>query len=126
MVAIMSLLVGGWRVYARRYAREVSRRNGVRVTAAIVAFLEARLNEFASDVGRYPTTAEGLDVLVRQPSGLPGWKGPYVKSPAPDVWGNPYTYTETGGAYRVGSPGPDGRPGTPDDIVRSGPPAGSP
>ena len=43
---------------------------------------------------------------------------------ATDPWGNPYTYTETGGVYRVASPGPDGKSGTPDDIVTTGPAAG--
>jgi type II secretion system protein G len=124
--AIVSVSIGGWRLYARWYARDVARRNSIAVTRAHVASYETALNEFALDAGRYPTTAEGLAALVQQPPGLRGWKGPYVRPPLrPDIWGNAYTYTETGGGYRVASLGPDGKPATRDDIVRSGPAVGS-
>ena len=39
--------------------------------------IEAALRLFASDVGRYPTTDEGLDALFTD-SGIEGWNGPYV------------------------------------------------
>ncbi|BET65438.1 hypothetical protein ASA1KI_03560 [Opitutales bacterium ASA1] len=37
------------------------------------------LDRFRSDVGRYPTTEEGLDSLIVCPSDLKGvWRGPYI------------------------------------------------
>ena len=125
-VVVAAVAVGGWRLYAWWYAREVARRNSLVVTGTIVRNLEVALTQFGADVGRYPTTAEGLGALVRPPGGSRGWTGPYVKSLPPDVWGNPYTYTLTGGFYRVGSAGPDGKPGTGDDVFRAGPPPGLP
>jgi general secretion pathway protein G len=86
------------------------------------------LDRFAQDGGRYPNNAEGLGALIYPPTGVRKWNGPYLRSAsiATDPWGNRYSYTETGGTYRVTSPGPDGKPGTPDDITVSGPAAGSP
>lgn len=34
---------------------------------------------FRQDIGRYPTTEEGLESLARNP-GIPGWRGPYVSA----------------------------------------------
>jgi general secretion pathway protein G len=97
-------------------------------SAAAVATLGAALDAFATDGGRYPTNSEGLSALIYPPQDVRKWNGPYLRSPAlaTDPWGSRYSYTETGGAYRVASPGPDGKPGTSDDITASGPPAGSP
>src|ERR1035437_7849413 len=46
------------------------------------------LEMFKLEVGRYPTTQEGLSALVVAPSGVPGWNGPYGKSKAvpKDPW----------------------------------------
>jgi general secretion pathway protein G len=71
---------------------------------------------FRIDVGRYPTPAEGLDVLVSAKSSIAGWNGPYLaKSVVPaDPWGRAYLY-ETGGqggaGFRIRSYGGDGKEG---------------
>ncbi|MES6459362.1 type II secretion system protein GspG, partial [Cutibacterium acnes] len=67
---------------------------------------------FKLDVGRYPTTDEGLDALVKAPSGVRGWNGPYVKGDIPlDPWGRPYRYTLQNGKLEIVSLGADGAPG---------------
>lgn len=54
---------------------------------------EGALQMFAFDVGRYPTTAEGLEALVSNPGNLESWKGPYLKKTLPmDPWGKAYVY----------------------------------
>lgn len=70
-------------------------------------------------VGRYPTTAEGLQELAAIRTGLKGWFGPYIKKVVPDPWGNDYVYEEReGGGHPVlYSKGPDGRAGTTDDVL---------
>jgi len=82
--------------------------------------LGSALDLFRLDVGRYPTTQEGLPALVARPGGAPQWRGPYLKGtslPA-DPWGRPYQ-------YRL--PGTDGRPydlfslGAPSDSGNSQP-----
>jgi general secretion pathway protein G len=72
------------------------------------------LDDFARDIGRYPTTAEGLEALVENP-GLKNWRdGGYTKKgkiPL-DPWGNEFVYTaEEGGRYKIISYGADGEEG---------------
>lgn len=100
------------------------RREQARVTAARthVAELAVALDAFQIDVGRYPTTAEGLRALVEAPaSNAKGWQGPYVREMGKDPWGNDFLYQCPGrrnpNGYDLGSAGPDGQAGTPDDIV---------
>ena len=45
---------------------------------AQLASLAKALEIFSVDVGRYPTTEELLQALVKQPAGLAAWRGPYV------------------------------------------------
>jgi general secretion pathway protein G len=46
------------------------------------------LDSFYVDVGRYPTSAEGLGVLRAKPEGSDKWSGPYLKKEVPnDPWG---------------------------------------
>jgi general secretion pathway protein G len=92
-----------------------------RAKADIAGSLPLALDVFEQDVGRYPTAEEGLNALVTNPN-VPNWRGPYLKTGLkPDPWGNPYVYevqSNTDGAptYRLRSNGPDGRPGSEDDI----------
>ena len=41
--------------------------------------LEQALELYKLDVGKFPTSEQGLNALVRQPSGARGWNGPYLK-----------------------------------------------
>src|SRR5215469_2544121 len=50
------------------------------------------LDLYYLDVGRYPTTQEGLSALVKRPAGIDVWNGPYLKGgtiPA-DPWRNAF------------------------------------
>jgi general secretion pathway protein G len=53
----------------------------------------ATLDLYRLEIGRYPTSQEGLDALVRNP-GSSGWKGPYLKSSfiPRTPWGGAYYY----------------------------------
>jgi general secretion pathway protein G len=69
------------------------------------------LDTFRLDVGRYPTSQEGLEALRSRPSGLERWDGPYLKKEIPrDPWGNAYIYRSPGERepYEVLSNGSDG------------------
>ena len=74
--------------------------------------LEGALSLFSFDVGRFPTTSEGLEALVRNPGNLEAWKGPYLnKNELPlDPWRKPYVYRSPGqhGDFDLFSYGPDG------------------
>jgi general secretion pathway protein G len=68
---------------------------------------------FRIDVGRYPASSEGLDVLVKPSGGIAGWGGPYLakaKVP-PDPWGRPYLYEDGADGFRIRSLGGDGKEG---------------
>lgn len=84
-------------------------------TAAVqIADLEKSLELFKLDVGRFPTTAEGLDALVNRPAAANGWNGPYLKGGVPnDPWGKPYVFTSptASGGVDIVSLGADGLPG---------------
>jgi general secretion pathway protein G len=73
------------------------------------------LDLFRLEVGRYPTTQEGLQALITAPSGVPNWNGPYwKKSTLPkDPWTNEYKYASPGqhGGYDLWSYGADGKEG---------------
>jgi general secretion pathway protein G len=69
------------------------------------------LDTFRLDVGRYPTTEEGLKALREKPSGVEGWQGPYLPKEIPlDPWKKPYIYKSPGdhGDYDLISYGLDG------------------
>lgn len=76
--------------------------------------LAAAVESFRSDVGRYPTNAEGLNALLAQPGGVDGWVGPYVKGSKQlqDPWNHAIQYQESsdGLSFQVISLGADGQP----------------
>jgi len=77
--------------------------------------LRTALECFHRDCSRYPTDAEGLLALVRNPA-VPHWRGPYLRLLMPDPWRNDYFYGYTNKTVTLSSNGPDGMPGTADDI----------
>ncbi len=81
---------------------------------AQVELFGTALDSFRLDVGRYPTTEEGLKALREKVSGAEGWKGPYVAKEIPnDPWGKSYVYKCPGdhGDYDLLSYGADGSEG---------------
>jgi general secretion pathway protein G len=73
------------------------------------------LDLFKLEVGRYPTSQEGLQALITAPAGVTNWNGPYWKKETlpKDPWGNEYKYIFPGqhGAYDIVSYGADGKEG---------------
>lgn len=79
--------------------------------------LEAAFNLYKLDNFYYPSTQQGIEALVTQPSGEPpakNWKpGGYIGQLPKDPWGNPYQYLSPGvkGELDLFSLGADNRPG---------------
>jgi general secretion pathway protein G len=106
--------------------------NRRQATSMDIRQLATAIRKFKADVGRYPTTDEGLAPLVKCPTGVSGWKGPYwsqdpleytYRSPVPlDKWGHPYRYecvnTADGPTFSVISSGDDGEFDTMDDVTQ--------
>lgn len=75
-----------------------------------IALFETTLDTYRLDVGRYPTSEEGLAALRHKPDDAENWDGPYLaKEVPPDPWGTPYIYTCPGenGEYDIISLGAD-------------------
>lgn len=87
----------------------------VTIAKAQIEAFEKSLDTYRLDVGRYPTTEEGLAALLTAPASAAGkWNGPYLKKGIPlDPWGHSYQYRSPGskGDYEITSTGKDGQPG---------------
>ena len=85
----------------------------IKAAQAQIELFGAALDQFRLDVGRYPTTSEGLSAL-RTKGSMENWNGPYLKKEIPaDPWGHPYVYTSPGAHddYDIVSYGADGTSG---------------
>ena len=81
---------------------------------AQISLFETAMDTYRLDVGKYPTTDQGLEALRVKPDGVEKWDGPYVSKDVPvDPWGNRYVYESPGehGDYDLISLGADGNPG---------------
>lgn len=77
--------------------------------------LGTAIDLFRFEVGRYPTTQEGLQALLTKPPGADRWNGPYLtkREMILDPWKRPFNYRGPGqhGAYDLWSFGADGQQG---------------
>lgn len=93
----------------------------MKAVRAQIEMLGTALDGYRLDMGRYPTTEEGLKAMWEKPANpdLAGpWHGPYLKKPVEkDAWGNPYVYKSPGehGEYDLSSLGKDGKEGGEDE-----------
>jgi general secretion pathway protein G len=114
VMVIIGLLAG---FVAPRYFAQVGKSQVKAASAQIDAFDKA-LDQYRIDLGRFPTTEEGLNGLMIAPPGEAGWGGPYLKKAVPaDPWGHAYVYVAPGehGEIDISSLGKDGRPGGKDE-----------
>ncbi len=110
VMVIIGILAG---FVAPRYFNQVGKSQVKAARAQIDAFDKA-LDQYRVDMGRYPTSEEGLDGLMIGPAGELGWGGPYLKKAVPlDPWGHPYVYVSPGehSDIDIFSYGKDGQPG---------------
>jgi general secretion pathway protein G len=87
----------------------------VKAATIQIESLSGALDLYYLDLGRYPTTAQGLAALVQRPGGAAAWNGPYLKGnnvPA-DPWGHAYLYRSPSdhGPYEIVSLGSSGQEG---------------
>jgi general secretion pathway protein G len=88
-----------------------------KVTAAKAQInsLMTALGSYKLEVGVFPTTEQGLQVLWTKPNGVANWSGPYTQQEIPkDPWGHDYVYKfpgEHGDQPDMISYGADGQPG---------------
>ena len=110
VIVIIGLLAG---YVGPKYFGQIGKSEAKVAKAQIDAF-EKALDAYRLDVGKYPTTEQGLTALVTRPANEPKWQGPYLrKDVPPDPWGKPYAYKAPGARadYDIVSLGKDGQPG---------------
>jgi general secretion pathway protein G len=112
VLVIIGLLMG---IVGPRLIRQQEKAQ-VKVAHIQIETLGTSLDTFRLDVGRYPSTQEGLAALIQRPFGLDRWDGPYLKKGTvpKDPWDRPYYYRspgEGGRPYDLFSYGADGSPG---------------
>ena len=111
VLAIIGMIVGLVGPRVLNYLNDAK----VKTAKIQIENLASSLDLFYLDMGRYPTTEEGLAALVQRPGGAAEWSGPYIKAnSAPmDPWGHPYIYRAPGqnGPFDIGSLGPENRDG---------------
>ena len=111
VIIVLGLLVGlvGPRLWGRVGQSKQA------TAKAQIELLGAGLDQYRLDVGAYPSSAQGLDALQKNPGSAPNWNGPYLKKSVPrDPWGSPYKYRccpGQFGEYDLWSEGADGAPG---------------
>jgi general secretion pathway protein G len=111
IIGLLAALVGP------RFIRQEEKAK-IKATKAQIELLGTALDTFRLDVGRYPSTQEGLEALRTKPGGLERWDGPYLKKDLPlDPWGKAYAYKSPGehGAFDIVSYGADGAAGGEED-----------
>lgn len=86
--------------------------------------LSSALDVYRLEVGRYPSSDEGLTALVESPGGVDQWNGPYLRKSTirKDPWGNEYSYVAPGehgdfDLYSLGADNSDGGEGENRDIL---------
>lgn len=110
VMVIIGILAG---FVGSRYFAQVGKSQVKAARAQIDAF-DKGLDSYRVDMGRYPTTEEGIEGLQQAPSNDSAWAGPYLKKAVPlDPWGHPYVYVSPGqhGDIDIISYGKDGQPG---------------
>lgn len=104
IIGLLAALVGP------RFIRQEEKAK-IKAAKAQIELLSTALDTFRLDIGRYPSSEEGLDALVRKPGSVDKWDGPYLKKDMPlDPWGKAYVYKSPGehGAFDLLSYGADG------------------
>jgi len=132
LVIVIILMLAGALVVFVLPQQENAEKN---TTKLLLQNIETALDTYRLNMGRYPTTEQGLDALLTKPTFEnerlgDKWAGPYVKpgTKLEDAWGNKLRYeladtsasddpnTKSGPRYKLYSVGPDGQPDTADDI----------
>jgi general secretion pathway protein G len=113
VLAILGLLIGLVAPAALRQLGSAKEK----IAHQSIERLAGVLDIYKLDVGNYPTTDQGLQALITQPSGVTHWNGPYLKGEKvpEDPWGHPFIYRSPsqrpGHEYDLLSLGPTGRAG---------------
>lgn len=91
----------------------------IKETGVKAANIQGKLLQYSSDVGNFPSTADGLQALLQNPGSSSKWSGPYIpnEDDIKDGWNGMFEYELTPKGNKLVSAGPDGQTDTEDDIT---------
>ncbi len=119
VLVILAILAG---IVAVKFGGQ-SEKARVTATKTQLGNFNMALNRFELDLGRYPTTSEGLRALIEKPGDDTAgkWQRYLDSNDIPkDPWNHDWNYRQPGqrnpDGYDLSSNGPDGREGGDDDI----------
>ena len=93
-------------------ASDAAKRN---IAKGDIANIKVALKLYRLHHDRYPSSEEGLNVLLKA-SPSKGWSEPYLDNKPVDPWDRAYNYSSRGTEIRIWSVGPDGQDGSGDDV----------
>jgi general secretion pathway protein G len=117
VIAILGLLIG---LVAPAALRQLGSAR-ISVAHQSIERLSSVLDLYKLDMGTYPSTEQGLQALLVQPSDASSWSGPYLKGDKTpqDPWNHPYIYrspsTRQNHEYDLCSRGPSAAADATDD-----------
>lgn len=128
LMIVLIILVGLMAIVGPRILG-TQKKADIRTTQAQIGNIHSALKLYYADMKSYPSTEEGLELLLHEPEDeklAKKWEGPYVdggKLPV-DSWGNDFQYEygseesdeKTSDTPLVFSTGPDGKANTSDDV----------
>ncbi|MFN5470171.1 MAG: type II secretion system major pseudopilin GspG [Pirellulaceae bacterium] len=126
LMIVLVILVGLMAIVGPRVLG-TQRKADIRTAQAQIGSINSALKMYAVDMKTYPSTEEGLALLVESPEDerlAKNWDGPYLDGNLPvDPWGNEFQY-EFGDEESEDAPdfplvyslGPDGQPNSSDDV----------
>ena len=120
VLVILGLLIG---LVAPTFMGRAEKSRG-EVARVQIEYLHSALKTYRLDVGRYPSTDNGLASLIEAPAEVADyWHGPYLDDELPlDPWRNPYQYRYPAdnlqglALYSLGADGAEGGEGDNADI----------
>jgi general secretion pathway protein G len=93
VILIIGLLVG---IVGPRLLGQVSKSEVTTARAQLDA-IDKALQAYRMDTGQFPSSTQGLRMLVTPPNDNARWRGPYMQADVPpDPWGTPYQYRQPG------------------------------
>jgi general secretion pathway protein G len=131
LVIVIILMLAGALVVFVLPQQEGAEKNTTRL---LLQNVDSALQTYRLNMGRFPTTEQGLNALIAKPTFEnerqgDKWNGPYLKpgTKLEDPWGHAIRYeladaasddpsAKTTVRYKLFSVGPDGQPDTADDI----------
>jgi general secretion pathway protein G len=113
-IMVVIVIIGGLMAVLGRTVFENLGNANVKTTRAQFQEVSKQLEMYNADCGAFPTTDQGLQVLIEDPGKdvCPNWgPNPYLKSLPKDAWQKPLIYESDGSDFELRSLGNKGKPG---------------